>query len=85
MFRRLGTRLNGVIQAAAVRTGLQFVDIAAAFRGHEVCGLRNQDWVNGPSVTYKKSKSFTDDESFHPTLQGQHDGYAAAINKALAP
>lgn len=80
--RRSVARTNTVIQQAALAAGVTYVDATSAFSGHEVCGSKSE-WINGPSVTYKKSKNFTDDESFHPTLEGQRQ-YAQLVNRSLA-
>ena len=74
MLRRLTARLNTTIAAAvgSVATSgakIEFVPVAGRFAGHEVCG-RKGSWVSG---------------IFHPSLQGQRDGYAAAVNAALGP
>ena len=55
------------------------------FAGHEVCGDLGE-WINGPSFTVDKflKKKVMDDESFHPNLDGQELGYAAAVQHALA-
>ena len=73
MLRRVGARLNTTIAAAvasvaATGAKIEFVPVAGRFAGHEVCG-RNGAWVT---------------EIFHPSLRGHRDGYAAAVNVALA-
>lgn len=87
MLRELGTHLNDTIEAAvkAVKKAgakIEYVSVEGRFAGHEVCGSKGA-WLNGPDTTLKKSRGFLDDESFHPTLEGQQDGYAAAVNDAL--
>ena len=74
LLRRLTARLNTAIAAAvesAATSGakIEFVPVAGRFAGHEVCG-RKGSWVSG---------------IFHPSVQGQRDGYAAAVNAALEP
>ena len=81
MFRALGLRLNQAIRDSAEGAGLTYLDPTNSFAGHEVCGAAGE-WINGPSATYKKSKNFTDDESFHPNLTGQK-AYAEVVNAAL--
>ena len=87
MLRSLGTRLNRVIKTAVSDVAksvprLQFVPVVGRFTGHEVCGNKGA-WLNGISKTINPHRYGIDDESFHPTLKGQQDGYAAAINDAL--
>jgi lysophospholipase L1-like esterase len=59
-------QLDGQIQAAARRHGDEFADVRPAFAGHQICDpdswLRAVDW-------------FDLDYSYHPTAQGQADGY----------
>lgn len=73
--------MNDVIDQAASRAGVDFVDVAAAFAGHEVCGGRGA-WINGTRTT-TLSRGLTDDESFHPTLEGQRQ-YGIIANAAIA-
>ncbi len=86
MLRRLGARLNGTI-AAAVRTvarsgaRIEYLPVSARFSGHEICG-RKGPWLNG-FVTSGTGLGL-DAASFHPNLGGQRDGYAGAVNAALA-
>jgi hypothetical protein len=83
MLRRLGSHLNDTIEAsveAVARSGakVEYVPVAARFAGHEVCG-RKGPWINGIDTAPGSSA----DGAFHPTLEGQQDGYAAALNAAL--
>ena len=85
MLRRLGAHLNDTIHAAVravARTGatIEFVPVAARFAGHEICGSKGP-WMNG-FLTSREGFGL-DPGSFHPNLQGQRDGYAAAVNTAL--
>ena len=57
--------LDGVIADHAARAGFDFVDVRTAFTGHEICS--NDTWLH--NLTWPL------DESFHPTAQGQADGY----------
>ena len=87
MLRDLGTHLNDKIEAAVKNVAssgvkIRFVPVAERFAGHEVCGSKGR-WLNGVSVTANAKRNFGDDQSFHPTLDGQQDGYAAAVNAAL--
>ncbi len=80
--RRSVDRMNSVIEEAAKAVDATYVDGASHFARHEVCGSEGE-WINGPSATYKKNRMFTDDESFHPNLEGQRQ-YAILVNRALS-
>ena len=85
MLRRLGARLNGTIASAVAtvaRSGarITFVPVAGRFEGHEVCGSKGA-WING--IVTSSTGFGLNPASFHPTLAGQRDGYAAAVNAAL--
>ena len=82
MLRKETARLDNTISSAAAAAGVEFVDVRRAFRGHEICGS-GAEWINGPSSTWKLSRTFVDDQSFHPNLDGQRRGYAAAVNSDL--
>jgi hypothetical protein len=87
MLRSLGERLNRTIAAAVATVAgsgvhIQFVPVAQRFAGHEVCGSRGS-WLHGVSATANATRKFRDDESFHPTLEGQRDGYAYLVNEVL--
>jgi lysophospholipase L1-like esterase len=75
------SEFNRAIKAAADEASVEFIDVQQLFDGHEIC-TRNA-WINGPSKSYKINRKGLDDESFHPTLQGQQ-AYALAVNQALA-
>ncbi|KRF29429.1 SGNH/GDSL hydrolase family protein [Nocardioides sp. Soil805] len=64
--------LNGVVEAAAVRHGFDFVDVTERFDGHGVNAP--EPWVLGPF----------DPGAFHPTLDG-YLAYAAAVTAAVNP
>jgi len=86
LLRRLGAELNGTIAAAVAtvaRSGakIEFVPVAARFAGHEICG-RKGPWLNG--LVRSKEGLGLEAGSFHPNLRGQRDGYAGAVNAALA-
>ena len=72
----------GLLATAARQNGVNvdYLPVAEAFRGHEICGA-DGEWVNGPSVSWRKS--LVDDYSFHPNAAGHRDGYAAVINSYL--
>jgi hypothetical protein len=85
MLRQLGVRLNRVIAAAVTDVAeagadIAFVPVAARFAGHEVCGRRGA-WING--LVGSRVGFGLDPGSFHPTLEGQRNGYAAAVDAAL--
>jgi hypothetical protein len=86
MLRTLGTRLNATIASAVTAVAhrgvtIRYVPVAARFAGHEVCG-RKGAWVSG--ILASRTGLGLDPGSFHPNLKGQRDGYAAAVNAALA-
>ena len=54
---------------------------AARFAGHEICG-RKDPWLNG--IVTSPTGLGLDAASFHPNLEGQRDGYAPAVDAALA-
>jgi lysophospholipase L1-like esterase len=86
MLRRLGSHLNETIEAAVravARSGakIEFVPVAARFAGHEICGRRGP-WLNG--IVTSRTGLGLEAGSFHPNLEGQRDGYARAVNAALA-
>lgn len=53
---------------------VRFVDVEPAFAGHGVCA--EVPWVHGYTGTW---------ESFHPTADGQREGYLPAVLNALRP
>ena len=86
MLRRLGSHLNETIEAAVEAVGrsgakIEFVSVTSGFAGHEICG-RKGPWLNG--VVTSKTGLGLDAGSFHPNLRGQRDGYAAAVDAAVA-
>ncbi len=66
--------LDSVIQAAAGGHGFSYADVRASFAsGHEIC-----DWDK-----WLHSVDLLDlDESYHPTAEGQTDGYLPAFSSA---
>jgi hypothetical protein len=66
--------LDGIIQnAVANYSGFTFADVRPYFSGHEICD--SDSWIN--SVTWPI------DDSYHPTAEGQADGYLPAFEAAL--
>lgn len=80
MLRDMGVRLNSVIEDSAASVGATYLDPNITFAGHEVCSF--DEWIYGPSTSYKKSRNFVDDESFHPNLKGRA-AYAELVNDEL--
>lgn len=68
--------LNDVIESAAKRAGVYFVDVEEAFAGHELCS-ENGSWANGIKAGNDLFVAFGQ-ESFHPNDKGQ-----AALHQAL--
>lgn len=71
--REMGTKLDEVIRYAATEVGVEFVEVADDFAGHEVCGNAGE-WIKGP---------FSRRGSFHPNEDG-HQAYKDAVNAALS-
>ena len=67
--------LHDVMQEAAAKVGVHYVDVTQHFAGHEICGTGGE-WVNGPSKAFKLG---VDDRSFHPKKRGQR-AYAEVLN-----
>jgi lysophospholipase L1-like esterase len=66
--------LDGVIQAAAARSGDTFADVRAQFSGHELCDRAG--WLNSITLPFGNS--------YHPTATGQKDGYLPPFAAAAA-
>jgi len=67
--------LDGQIQAAAQRAGDTFADVRSQFSGHQICD--SDSWLH--------SVNWTDiGESYHPTAEGQADGYYPVFSDAVA-
>jgi lysophospholipase L1-like esterase len=76
--RQAADRLNAIIHEAATAAGVKFLDVAAEFANHEVCGSQGA-WMNGPDLALGFP---IDDESFHPNVLGQQ-AYARVVNRYL--
>lgn len=63
--------LASVISGRAAAHGFRFLDGRTAFSGHEICAARPY-WLH--SVNFSAL-----DESYHPTVDGQNQGYFAAL------
>lgn len=63
--------LAEVVSDRAAAAGFDFVDARSAFSGHEICAPGDDWWLH--SVTWPI------DESYHPTVAGQANGYYAAL------
>jgi hypothetical protein len=66
--------LDGVIAKRAADHGFAFADVRPAFTGHELCS--SSPWLNG--VTFPL------EDSYHPTAEGQRDGYLPTFAAAAA-
>lgn len=71
--RDKGAQLSGVIAKAAQAAGARYVDVAAAFAGHEACSA--QPWLSGFLLTDLEA-------SFHPTATGQAE-LAKLVTRAV--
>jgi lysophospholipase L1-like esterase len=67
--------LDATIQTAADDAGDVFADVRGAFTGHQICD--SDSWLN--SVDW-----FDIEASYHPTAQGQADGYLPVFSAAVA-
>jgi lysophospholipase L1-like esterase len=67
--------LDGTIETAADNAGDVFADVRSAFTGHQICD--SDSWLN--SVDW-----FDIEASYHPTAQGQADGYLPVFSAAAA-
>lgn len=76
-------QLNAAIQSAAATAGVTYVDAQAAFDGHGLCDT-GTPWVNGPIISSLFPLTVSE-RSFHPTAEGQADGYSAAFVAAGFP
>jgi lysophospholipase L1-like esterase len=61
--------LDGVIDHTASLFGARFVDVRSRFAGHGLCAPGGRSWITGPGDT----------DSYHPTAQGQVQGYLPAL------
>jgi lysophospholipase L1-like esterase len=67
--------LDDTIQTAAQDEGETFADVRAQFDGHQICD--SDSWLH--SVNWLDI-----DESYHPTQDGQADGYLPVFSDAVA-
>ena len=83
--RDTGHALNAVISDVAGDEGVHFVAVASEFEGHEPCGEKNDDWLNGllgervdAHVVDSPDPLAISDRSFHPNAAG-HREYARIL------
>jgi lysophospholipase L1-like esterase len=62
--------LASVISSRAAAAGFSYADPRPAFQGHGVCS--SAAWINGPTSPVWNS--------FHPTVEGQSDGYLPTVD-----
>jgi hypothetical protein len=67
--------LDGVIATAAGNAGFYFADVRSQFSGHELCD--GSGWLNSIEI-------FDIHTSYHPTENGQVDGYLPVFTAAAA-
>ncbi|MFF7634952.1 SGNH/GDSL hydrolase family protein [Kitasatospora sp. NPDC008050] len=65
--------LDGVIAKAAANAGFTFADVRNAFSGHEICS--DDEWLHSTTLPI--------DESYHPTADGQSQGYLPVFSNSL--
>ncbi len=68
--------LDEALAGAAADTGAQFVDVRAAFAGHDICASGSARWINGLNLLQPS-------ESYHPKLAGHAHAYLPALQDAL--
>jgi lysophospholipase L1-like esterase len=66
--------LDGVLQSAAAKYGDTFFDVRSEFASHEICS--GSDWLHALTLPIG--------DSYHPTANGQKDGYLPAFTAAAA-
>lgn len=74
-----GQLLNDALKGAVADTGdagTRWVDVRAAFAGHDICASSSQRWINGLVL-------FNPAESYHPNRAGHSAGYLPALRNAL--
>jgi hypothetical protein len=74
-FRDLQRQYNGVIEQRARAAGLEYIEVADAFEGHETCGPKGP-WLAFVKDAIRELESFSqsggvDAGNFHPTASGQ--------------
>lgn len=62
--------LAATISEQAAAAGFSYADPRQEFNGHGVCS--SAEWLNGPSIPVQ--------ESFHPNVDGQADGYLPTVD-----
>jgi hypothetical protein len=87
--RKATSEFNQTIADRAQKAGVDFVPVDGYFDGHEICGSKDDDWMNSPTFKHNDGGGWKDwgatDQTFHPNEKGHKDGYAAAVNDALNP
>ena len=76
--QELSPYLDSVVEAAAARAGVHYVDESAVLRHHEICS--SAPWIHGISANSHisvKDVNAISSESFHPDVNGQAAMYRA--------
>jgi len=80
--REINFRINELIEAAALRSGVHYVDTQAHFAGHGLCSA--DPWIENVHIlTFLGFPLGVEPRSFHPTEEGQRQ-YALAVSSHLA-
>lgn len=66
--------LNGIVSERAAEHGFTYADVTDTFSGHQLCS--SSSWLHGIAATVVAS--------FHPTADGQSDGYLPALESAAS-
>ncbi|HXH91979.1 MAG TPA: GDSL-type esterase/lipase family protein [Thermoanaerobaculia bacterium] len=75
--------LNGAIREAAFDANARFVSVAEYFSGHEICGSQGS-WFVSPTLWAGAFVFNGTSEFFHPTAEGQREGYRRALEDDFA-
>lgn len=68
--------LDKALEGAAAEADARFVDVRAAFAGHDICASSSRRWINGLNLLRLS-------ESFHPNAAGHANGYLPALRSAV--
>ncbi len=75
--RRIGEALSQAQRRAATSTGVRFVDMYSASRGHDICS--SDPWVNGRVTDRQRALSY---HPFESGMKADADQVLAALGKS---
>ncbi|PYC77156.1 lipase [Streptomyces tateyamensis] len=76
-FNQLTDQADDLLRQQAAAHGARFADPRPAFAGHGVCAGPGHEWISGIVLLNPW-------ESFHPTAEGQSQGYLPAVRAVLS-